>query len=737
MPEGADGCLEGAAFAITGQLDSLSRDAAEDMIKEYGGKVTTAVSGKTTYLLYGDVLEDGRPVTDSNFYTAVLFMMFIQCILKRFCMHAVVRHTYCRKYRTAVEKGTTLIKEQQLLQIIADSKPQIVKSEADTAATAGAAAASAATAAAAPAAAAADSKPAVVNPYAKKAVVNPYAKSGSSSANPCAKKPAAAAAVAVKTAVVSPKKAVAFSSSTSNGNKKQQQQPEVLNQMWADKHKPTCVEDIIGHTGEWASTACKHGRNATVHEMCSAAAAPITCVRTVATSLLNTCSTTAIPTTDCVRQVKKLTQWLTEWNSIHRVSTAAAAAAEDDYDNSDEETVKPKAKGKGKAKPAAAKLNIKEKACLISGPPGIGKTTAAHIVAQSLGLHITEFNASDVRSKLSLESEVKTVLGNSVLSFDAPKKGSAVKPQGRVIIMDEVDGMGAGDRGGKLVDALHSAATYKKFTMLAARSLYKVCAPMYTCSVARVTENVGVGSRNAMAELILLIKKSKVPIICICNDRQSTKVKSLAGYCLDLKFRRPMKSMVAKRMMAVAKAEGLTVDGNAAETLCESVGNDIRQVLHAMEMWSRRSTTMKYKEVKGGLNNMEKDKGLGMNPFDACKIIVCGAKTSSLAERREAFFSDYSLMPLMVQDSWVTALAASKDKDTQMARMVKAAEACSDADLVGAMVRGDVQVRLTTKLSLLCTITNFISRRNYDQNTLCWHVLYTKFVLLGCCGYAH
>jgi hypothetical protein len=49
----------------------------------------------------------------------------------------------------------------------------------------------------------------------------------------------------------------------------------------------------------------------------------------------------------------------------------------------------------------------------------------------------------------------------------------------------------------KLVDALHSAATYKKFTMLAARSLYNVCAPMYTCSVTSVTVNVGVGSRIA------------------------------------------------------------------------------------------------------------------------------------------------------------------------------------------------------------------------------------------------
>jgi hypothetical protein len=187
---------------------------------------------------------------------------------------------YCRKYRTAVEKGTTLIKEQQLLQIIADSKPQMVKSEADTAAaaaetpvvyqrsgtlagaTAAVAAAAVAAAAAAAAAstaaaadtkpvAAADSKPAVVNPYAKKAVVNPYAKSGSSSANPYATKPAVAAAVAVKTAVVSPKAAVASisSSSSSSGNNKQQQ-PEILNQMWADKHKPTCVEEIIGHTGE-------------------------------------------------------------------------------------------------------------------------------------------------------------------------------------------------------------------------------------------------------------------------------------------------------------------------------------------------------------------------------------------------------------------------------------------------------------------------------------------------------
>lgn len=42
-----------------------------------------------------------------------------------------------------------------------------------------------------------------------------------------------------------------------------------------------------------------------------------------------------------------------------------------------------------------------------------------------------------------------------------------------------------------------------------------------------------------VAELIQMIKRTKIPIICICNDRQSTKVRSLANHCFDLRFHRP------------------------------------------------------------------------------------------------------------------------------------------------------------------------------------------------------
>ncbi|EAT85108.2 hypothetical protein SNOG_07642 [Parastagonospora nodorum SN15] len=83
------------------------------------------------------------------------------------------------------------------------------------------------------------------------------------------------------------------------------------------------------------------------------------------------------------------------------------------------------------------------RAVMLHGPPGIGKTTAAHLVAKLEGYDIVERNASDTRSKKLIEEGLRGVLSTNSLhgyfAGDGKKVESAKKKL--VLIMDEVDGL--------------------------------------------------------------------------------------------------------------------------------------------------------------------------------------------------------------------------------------------------------------------------------------------------------
>eukprot|EP00986_Skeletonema_menzelii_P001422 scaffold378_cov131-Skeletonema_menzelii.AAC.3 len=353
--------------------------------------------------------------------------------------------------------------------------------------------------------------------------------------------------------------------------------------------------------------------------------------------------------------VDKLSRWLDRWEGT--------------FNN-------PKMKVKSLTTP-----NGPRKAALLSGPPGIGKTTTATLIARRSGRDVLELNASDARSKKALTEALGDVTGSQVLSFANQASKKHVQPQKRVIIMDEVDGMGAGDRSG-------------------------------------------------MAQLIQMIKNSKVPIICICNDRQSQKVKSLVQYCLDLRYQRPVKTTIARRAVEIGRLEGMVVEPNAAEAMAESCGNDIRQVLNCLQMWSCKknkggdSANMTYKDLKDRKGEINKDEVLRVSMFDACRRIVEGSRgvegtdlqavTSSLMKRSDAYFVDYMLMGLMTHQNYLKVcsgqfnkakLAGNEEEEiAALNEMYKATEAMSDFGVVEENLRGGDQNWALLPLSAMLAV---------------------------------
>lgn len=242
------------------------------------------------------------------------------------------------------------------------------------------------------------------------------------------------------------------------------------------------------------------------------------------------------------------------------------------------------------------------RAALISGTPGIGKTTAARLVAQKFGYLALETNSSDTRSKSLIDP---LVTGTSI--SDSINMNAEI--QRTLIIMDEVDGMAGGDKGG-------------------------------------------------IPALVSMIKSTKVPIICICNDRQSPKLKTLAKHCLELKFSKPNKLQIIKKLQEILESENMKVDKNALELIIETSKNDIRQILTILEVWRRESRQISYMEAKNSTKSISKDASTLLNFFEASSKLFNPSelKQKSYKEKLDLVFIDYQMIPQIVFDTYLQAL---------------------------------------------------------------------------------
>lgn len=279
------------------------------------------------------------------------------------------------------------------------------------------------------------------------------------------------------------------------------------------------------------------------------------------------------------------------------------------------------------------------KAALLSGPPGVGKTTTVALVCKELGFDVVEFNASDTRSKTLIKEQISELLtSNSLSGYARGDTGKQAVTKKRVLVMDEVDGMaGNEDRGG-------------------------------------------------IQELIGLIKTTSVPIICMCNDRNSQKMRTFVNYCYDLRFSKPRVDQIKSAMMSICFKEGVKVPQDVLSQLIVSANQDVRQTLHLLSMWAADPQLADPERLRKDANTTKKDIKLGQ--WDAVRKVFSAAehKHMSLHDRSDLFFYDYSLAPLFVQENYLQVMPQGPEKEI-LDRVSQAADSISIGDLVDARIR--------------------------------------------------
>lgn len=163
------------------------------------------------------------------------------------------------------------------------------------------------------------------------------------------------------------------------------------------------------------------------------------------------------------------------------------------------------------------------KPILLSGSPGVGKSTLSYALAGTMCWPVVEMNASDLRD----EESVRRIVGEASAS-------NTLFGGRRLVLIDEVDGMQRADRGGG----------------------------------------------KAIVELL---KNAMQPVILTANDVWKPSMATLKSYCNMLPMRKVNSRTIASLLRKIAEKESLKVPEEILTGIANNSSGDLRSAINDLQ----------------------------------------------------------------------------------------------------------------------------------------------------------
>ncbi|KAJ6713084.1 P-LOOP CONTAINING NUCLEOSIDE TRIPHOSPHATE HYDROLASES SUPERFAMILY PROTEIN [Salix purpurea] len=223
-------------------------------------------------------------------------------------------------------------------------------------------------------------------------------------------------------------------------------------------------------------------------------------------------------------------------------------------------------------------------------PPGLGKTTLAHVAAKHCGYRVVEINASDDRSSSTIETKILDVVQmNSVMADSRPK----------CLVIDEIDG--ALNDGKGVVEVLLKMVSSERKTDTG-------------------KENVTKGEQSGRVSSKKGQKTASLarPVICICNDIYAPALRPLRQVAKVHLFVQPTVSRVVSRLKYICNKEGIKTSSIALSALADYTECDIRSCLNTLQFLNKKRQVLNVLEISSQVVGR---KDMSRSVFDIWKEI--------------------------------------------------------------------------------------------------------------------